>query len=117
MAGLAALEAQESEACDLASEQRRRNVGEVESLPEPLSPKEQRRLIEVVEREAPNLVSVARDAVNVRWLSDDEVVALKGVLLDVFLRSLDRHDEPDAEGAEADRLSGRVELQGRAYRQ
>jgi hypothetical protein len=87
----------------------------MESPPEPLSPREQRRLIGIIEVEAPDLVPIARDAVNARWFTDDEVEALNRVLLNVFLRSLDRDDEPDAKGVEADNLLGRVEMQRRAY--
>lgn len=85
------------------------------TLPEPLSPRERRRLVEIIEVEAPELVPIARDAVNVRWLTDDEVEALNRVLLGVLLRSLDNDDEPDPKGVEADSLLGRLEMQRRAY--
>ena len=61
------------------------------------------------------MLAVAREAANVRWLSDDEAQALIRVLLDVFLRSLDHDDEPSRKGAEADGLLGRVEQQRRGY--
>ena len=83
----------------------------VDPLPEPLTPKEHRRLIEIIGRAAPELLPVARDAVNARWLTDEEGASLTNVLLDVFLRSLDRDDEPSREGAKADDLLGRIEMQ------
>ncbi len=87
----------------------------VDPLPEPLTPKEHRRLIEIIGRAAPDLLPVARDAVNARWLTDEEGASLTNVLLDVFLRSLDRDDEPSREGAEADDLLGRIEMQRQDY--
>jgi hypothetical protein len=82
---------------------------------EPLTPREHQRLVAIIEREAPKLLEIARDAVNARWLTDEEAQALSRVLLDVFLRSLDQYDEPDREGLEADDLLGRVEMQRRGY--
>jgi hypothetical protein len=73
----------------------------VDAPPEPLTRREHRRLIEIIEREAPQLTPLARDAVNHRWLSDEECAALVNVLLDVFLRSRDQDDEPRGEGADA----------------
>lgn len=87
----------------------------MDSPPEPLTPHEHERLVAIVEREAPELLAIARDAVNARWLTDDEAGALNRVLLDVFLRSLDQEDEPSREGVEADSLLGRVEMQRRGY--
>ncbi|MFN8130805.1 MAG: hypothetical protein U0R70_04580 [Solirubrobacteraceae bacterium] len=86
----------------------------MESLPAPLTSREHQRLVAVIEREAPELLAIARDAVNTRWLADDEAEALNRVLLDAFLAS--GHDgEPSREGAEADDLAGRVEMQRRSY--
>jgi hypothetical protein len=87
----------------------------MDSLPEPLTPKEHRRLSEIIGREAPELLPLARDAVNARWLSTDECEALTNVLLRVFLDSLDRDDEPSREGAKADDLLGRIEMQRQDY--
>ena len=90
-------------------------MSSMEALPEPLTPRERQRLVTIIQREAPNLLAIARDAVNARWLTDDEVEALNRVLLDVFLRSLDHDDEPNREGVEADNLLGRIEMQRRGY--
>lgn len=87
----------------------------MESPPEPLTPREHRRLTEIIGRESPDLLPLARDAVNSRWLTDDECQALVDVLLNVFLDSLDRDDEPSREGAEADDLLGRTEMQRQDY--
>ena len=87
----------------------------MESLPEPLTPKEHRRLIEIVRREAPDLLPLAREAVNARWLSTDECKALTDVLLGVFLDSRDRDQSPTREGVEADDLLGRIEMQRQDY--
>lgn len=84
--------------------------------PEPVSPAEHRRLVEIIQREAPELAPLAQDAVNARWLDDDECESLTGVLLAVFTAHLDAHDEPDRDGAEADDLIGRIEIQRRGYR-
>lgn len=69
----------------------------------------------IIERVAPELLPLARDAVNARWLTTEECEALVSALLDVFLDSLDRHDEPTREGAEADDLIGRIEMQREDY--
>jgi hypothetical protein len=69
---------------------------------EPLTPREHQRLVASIEREAPELRNLACDAVNARWLTDDEAGALNGIRLNVFLRSLDQEDEPSREGVEAD---------------
>jgi hypothetical protein len=87
----------------------------VDSPPEPLTPNEHRRLVEIIGRDAPDRLPLARDAVNKRWLSDAEAQTLTSVLLDVFLRSLDAHDEPSREGVEADDLLGRIEMQREGY--
>jgi hypothetical protein len=87
----------------------------METPPEPLTARERQRLIAIIEREAPELLPIARDGVNARWLTDDEAEALNRVLLDVFLRSRDQDDEPSREDAEADDLLGRVEMQRRGY--
>jgi hypothetical protein len=87
----------------------------METPPEPLTSRERHRLVAIIEREAPELLPLAQDAVNARWLTDDEAEALNRVLLDVFLRSRDQDDEPSREGAEADDLLGRVEMQRRGY--
>jgi hypothetical protein len=87
----------------------------MDSPPEPLRPKEHRRLIEIIEREAPHLLPLARDEVNTRWLTGEECKALVNVLLDMFLRSLDLNDEPSREGAQADDLLGRIEMQRQDY--
>jgi hypothetical protein len=88
---------------------------EMETPVQPLTPREHQRLVGIIEREAPELLDIARDAVNTRSLTDDEAEALKRVLLDVFLRSLDQDDEPSREGVEADGLLGSVEMQRRGY--
>lgn len=88
---------------------------EMETPVQPLTPREHERLVGIIEREAPELLDIARDAVNIRWLTDDEAGALNRVLLDVFLRSLDQDDEPSRERVEADGLLGSVEMQRRGY--
>lgn len=87
----------------------------MQSPPQPLTSREHQRLVAIIERESPELLPIARDAVNSRWLTDDEAGAVNRVLLDVFLRSLDEDDEPSREGVEADDLLGRVEMQRRGY--
>ena len=61
------------------------------------------------------LLGLATDAVNQRWLSDEEAEALSRVALDEFLAHLGPGDEPDREGAEADDLLGMIEMQRRGY--
>lgn len=87
----------------------------MDSLPEPLTPKEHRRLSEIVAREAPHLLPLARDEVNVRWLTSEECSALVNVLVNVFRESLDKDGDPTREGAEADDLLGRIEMQREDY--
>jgi hypothetical protein len=87
----------------------------VERPPEPLTPSERRRLVEIVGREKPALAPLAEEAVNARWLTDEECEALVSVLLGVFTRHLGPDDEPDREGVEADSLLGRIEMQRRGY--
>jgi hypothetical protein len=87
----------------------------MEPPPEPLTPREHQRLVAIIDREAPELLAMAQNAVNGRWLTNGEAEALNRVLLDVFLRSLDQDDEPSREGVEADDLLGRVEMQRRGY--
>ena len=84
-------------------------------LPEPLTPKEHQRLVSVIDRAAPELLPLARDAVNKRWLTNEECEALVSALFGVFLDSLDQDDEPRREGTEADDLLGRVEMQREEY--
>lgn len=83
----------------------------MDRLTEPLTTKEHRRLVEIIGRAAPDLVSLARDAVNTRWLTDDEVESLVSALLDVFLDSRDQDDEAWREGVDADDLLGRIAKQ------
>ena len=71
----------------------------MESPPEPLTSREHQRLVTIIEREAPELLPLAQDAVNARWLTDDEAEALNRVLLDVFLRSRDQDDDPVAKAS------------------
>jgi hypothetical protein len=78
-------------------------------------PAEHRRLVEIMGREAPDLLPLARDAVNATWLTDEECEALSSVVLRIFLAHLDPDDEPDREGAEADDLLGRIEMQRPGY--
>ena len=99
----------------VASIRARSNLSPVDRPHEPLTPKELRRLVAIVEREAPNLLPVARDAINERWLTDEECEALVSVVLGVFLAHLGSDDEPDREGAEADDLLGRIEMQRASY--
>jgi hypothetical protein len=82
---------------------------------EPLTPTEHRRVIEIVGREAPDLLPLARDAVNTRWLTDDECEALASVVLRVFLAHIGPDDEPDQQGVEADDLLGRIQMQRTSY--
>ena len=69
----------------------------------------------IINRTAPELLPLARDAVNARWLTTEECEALVSALLNVFLDPVDRDDEPTPEGAEADDLLGRIEMQREAY--
>jgi len=87
----------------------------VDRPPEPLTTAQHDRLVRIVERRAPALLPLARDAVNKRWLSDEEVEALAGVALAEFLDHLGPDDEPDREGVEADNLLGVIEMQRRSY--
>ena len=87
----------------------------VHQPPDPLTTSEHRCLVEIIRREAPDLVPLAQDAVNARWLEDNECQALSQVLLRVFINHLGSHDEPDRQGVEADGLIGRVEMQRRGY--
>lgn len=87
----------------------------MEAPVQPLTPREHGLLVGIMEREAPDLLDVARDAVNTRWLTDEEAEALNRVLLDVFLRSLGQDDGPSREGVEADGLLGSVEMQRRGF--
>jgi hypothetical protein len=73
------------------------------------------RLVEIVRRHRPELLTLARDEVNTRWLTDDEAHSLSDVLLAVFLDHLGDADEPDAEAAAADDLVGLVEMQREAF--
>jgi hypothetical protein len=58
---------------------------------------------------------LARDAVNKRWLTDEECESLTSVVLGVFTDHLGPDDEPDQQGAEADDLLGRIAMQGARY--
>jgi hypothetical protein len=80
-----------------------------------LTATEHRRLAEIVELEAPDLPPLARDAVNARWLTDEECEVLTNVLMRVFLAHLGPDDEPDRRGAEADDLLGKLQLQRASY--
>lgn len=71
--------------------------------------------MQIVERAAPDLLPLARHAVNARLLTDEECEALSNVLLRVFVTHLGPDDEPDREGAEADDLLGRLQLQCASY--
>lgn len=81
----------------------------------PLTSRQHLRLIRLVERRASDLRALATDAVNQRWLSDDECKALSRVALDEFLAHLGPDDEPDREGVEADDLLGVIEMQRRSF--
>lgn len=52
--------------------------------PEPLGSRHHRLLVALVARDAPSLVPLATDAVNQRWLTDEETAALSKVALDEF---------------------------------
>lgn len=82
--------------------------------PQPLTAAQHRRLVGIVERRAPDLVSLANQ-VNSRWLSDAECEALSRVALNEFLAHLGPDDEPDQAGADADELVGVIEMQRRGY--
>jgi hypothetical protein len=69
----------------------------------------------MVERRAPDLLRLASDSVNHRWLSDEECEALSRVALDEFLAHLGPDDEPDQAGVEADDLLGVIEMQRRGF--
>lgn len=82
---------------------------------QPLTSSQHLRLIKLVEGRAPDLRALATDAVNQRWLSDEECEALSRVALDEFLAHLGPDDEPDREGVEADDLLGIIEMQRRSF--
>ena len=82
---------------------------------EPLTSAQHRLLIALVEQRAPDLRALATDAVNRRWLSDDECESLARVALDELLAHLGPDDEPDRQGVEADDLVGLIEMQRRSY--
>ncbi len=82
---------------------------------QPLTSSQHLRLIKLVERRAPDLKALAIDAVNQRWLSDDECGALSRVALDEFVAHLGPDDEPGREGVEADDLLGVIEMQRRSF--
>ena len=82
---------------------------------QPLTSVQHRWLIALVQRRAPDLRALATDAVNQRWLSDDECEALSRVALDEFLAHLGPDDEPDREGVKADDLLGVIEMQRRSF--
>ena len=86
----------------------------MESLPAPLTRREHQRLVAFIERDAPELLTTARDAVNAWWLTDDEADALNRVVPEILLRS-ERDGEPSREGVEADDRCGRVEMRRRTY--
>lgn len=87
----------------------------VERPRKPLTPVQHQRLIALVERRAPDLRGLVADAVNQRWLFDDECEALSRVALAEFLAHLGPDDEPDREGVEADELLGVIEMQRRGF--
>jgi hypothetical protein len=103
---------------DAASRVAPRAIVSVEAVPglrRPLTRTEHKTLVEIIARDAPDLLPLARDAVNVRWLDDDECERLTNALLDVFRSHLRPNDEPDMYGATADDLIGLVEMQRRGY--
>ena len=83
--------------------------------PEPLTPAQYGRLLRIVERRAPDLLPMAAEDVNERWLSEAECEALARVALDEFLDHLGPDDEPDRKGVEADELMGVIEMQRWSY--
>jgi hypothetical protein len=82
--------------------------------PEPFTRLQYRRLARIVRRRAPDLLPTA-EAVNQRWLSDEECEALSRVALAELLDHLDPDDEPDQEGVDADDLLGVIETQRRGF--
>jgi hypothetical protein len=84
-------------------------------LRRPLTRAEHETLIDIIGREKPELLPLARDAVNTRWLDDAECEALTSTLLNVFLAHLRPDDEPDRYGATADELTGLIEMQRPSY--
>jgi len=87
----------------------------MDAPPEPLTPKEHHRLVEIISRVAPDLLPLARDVVNTRWLTEDECEALTAALYNVLMDFLGRNDEASREGVEVDDLLGRVYMQRRNY--
>jgi hypothetical protein len=87
----------------------------VAALRRPLTRAEHETLIEIIAREAPDRLPLARHAVNARWLDDDECETLTSALLDVFTSHLGPDDEPDAYAAKADDLIGLIEMQRPGY--
>jgi hypothetical protein len=83
--------------------------------PMPLSPAQHRVLVDLTERYAPHLTALARDAVNRRWLTQDECDALGGLMLAISLEHLGPGGEPEGEGREADLLAGRLAMQAREF--
>jgi len=82
--------------------------------PQPLTRLQSRRLARIVRRRAPDLVPTA-EAVNQRWLSDEECEALSRVTRAEFLDHLGPNDQPDQEGVDADDLLGVIEMQRRGF--
>jgi hypothetical protein len=72
-------------------------------------------LVDIIGQEKPELLPLARDAVNARWLDDAECEALTNALLKVFLAHLGPDDEPDRYGATADELTALIEMQRPSY--
>lgn len=83
--------------------------------PEPLTRRQHQALTDILGRDVPELLPLAEEAINQRWLEDEEVERLTSALLKIFLAHLGPDDEPDAYGARADELVGLVEMQRRAY--
>lgn len=94
----------------------RRTLSTVHSSPEPLTLKEHRLLVEIVGREAPDLLPSARKTARPTWLTDEECDALSTPIEAVLFDQLDRDGEAARRAAdEADDLLGRLQMQREGY--
>jgi hypothetical protein len=87
----------------------------VVALPRPLAQVEHERLVDIIGCANPELLPLARDDVNARWLEDAECEALTNALMSVFLAHSGPNDEPDRYGATGDELIGLIEMQRPGY--
>jgi hypothetical protein len=88
----------------------------VDRPPEPLTPKEHRLLVEIVGREAPDVLPLARKTARPTWLTDEECDALSAPVEAVLFDQLDRDAAAARRAAsEADDLVGRLQMQREGF--